>query len=569
MKNWRFYTLVFFVLLCFALVVSRLFFLQVIKHSYYKALAQTQHQLFTDIIPVRGEIFLKDKNISGESSLVRLAINRDFYTVYAVPDEVKDKEETVSELSPFLQISPGELQEKINKAGDPYEALQSKVSEDTADKIKNLNLAGIHFQAESWRYYPNNGLASQVLGFLGYDGDKKVGRYGIEGYFENELAGRPGVAQAKKDNSGELISIGDNIIKQPEDGADIILTIDPNVEFFVEEKLKSLVEGLKGTEGTIIIMETKTGAIRAMANWPNFDPNKYNEVKNATIFLNSAVSDVFEPGSIFKPITMASAIDAGAITPNTTYEDKGYAVVSGVVIKNAINEANGIQTMTQVIEKSLNSGAIFAQQALGKDGFEKYIKKFGFGEKTGIDLGGEESGNISNLAKKNDVDFATMSFGQGIAVTPIQLIAAMGAIANDGILLQPHVVERIKYKNGQEDVTKTKEVRRVISSDTASRVAAMMVSSVKNGYSKKGAIEGYSIAGKTGTAQVPDPDTGEYSAETIHTFMEFFPAFDSQFVMLIKVDKPQTKQFSSETIVPTARQIAEYILNYYEIPPSQ
>jgi len=569
MKSWRFYTLFFFIFLCFAIIVSRLFFLQVTKHRYYKVQAETQHQVFQSIYAVRGEIFLKDKNVAGDSSLLPIAVNKDFFTVYAVPKEIIDKEETVEKLSPFLEVEQNILQEKIDKQDDPYEPLKSKVDEDTANKIKELNLKGIYFDTETWRYYPSNELACQVIGFLGFDGDKKVGRYGIEGSYEKDLAGKSGMAEAKKDSSGQLILSDNNIIEQPEDGADIILTIDPNVEFFVEEKLKAVVEDLKAAEGTVIVMETRTGAIRAMANWPNFNPNKYNEVKNPALFLNSAISDVFEPGSIFKPITMSGAIDSGAITPNTTYEDKGYTVVSGVVIKNALDEVNGIQTMTQVIEKSLNSGAIFAQQQMGKDAFEKYVKRFGFGEKTGIDLSGEEKGNISNLKKKNDVDFATMAFGQGIAVTPIQLVTAIGAIANDGILLRPYVVERIKYKNGEEKVTKIEEIRRVISSDTASRVAAMMVSAVKNGYSKKAGIEGYSIAGKTGTAQIPDPATGEYSKETIHTFVEFFPAFDSRYVILIKVDKPQTTHFSSETIAPLARQIGEYILNYYEIPPSQ
>lgn len=569
MKNWRFYTLVFFIFLCFAIIVSRLFALQIIKHNYYKVLAQNQHQAFQTIYPVRGEIFMEDKNVTGDSSLVPVAVNKDFFTVYAIPKETENREEIVKKLSPLLEIDEDYIKTKINKENDPYESLKSKVSEDVVNEIKKFDFKGINFTTENWRYYPSNELACQVIGFLGFDGDKKVGRYGVEGFYENELAGKTGIAEAKKDSSGELISTDNNIIKKPEDGADVILTIDPNVQFFVEQGLKNLVENLKATEGTVIVMDTKTGAIKAMVNWPDFDPNKYNEVKDPSIFLNSAISDVFEPGSIFKPITMAGAIDSGAITPNTTYEDKGYTVVSGVVIKNALEGANGTQTMTQVIEKSLNSGAIFAQQKMGKDKFEEYVKKFGFGEKTGIDLGGEEIGNISNLKKKNDVDFATMSFGQGIAVTPIQLVTAIGAIANDGILLRPYIVERIKYKNGEEKVTQPKEIRRVISSDTASRVAAMMVSAVKNGYSKKAGVEGYSIAGKTGTAQIPDPVTGEYSKETIHTFVEFFPAFDPQFIILIKVDKPQTVHFSSETITPLARQIGEYILNYYEIPPSQ
>lgn len=513
---------------------------------------------------------MRDKNTDDQRlSLFPVAINKDFWKISIVPREIQKKEETVKLLSPLLETREETLRERINKKDDPYEPLKSKVEQGLVEKIKALNLEGILFDKENWRYYPNNDLVCHLIGFLGMDGDTKVGRYGVEGYYEKELMGKVGLVEAKKDSSGEIISVGGSVINEPEDGADLILTIDPNVSFFIEGKLAAIIKKLDAVKGTIIVMEVKTGAIRAMSTWPGFDPNKYNEVENNRLFVNSAISEIFEPGSIFKPITMAAALDAEVITPNTTYEDKGYTEVGGIIIKNALDKAEGVQTMTQVIEKSLNSGAIFVQQKLGKDGFRKYVEKFGFGEKTGIDLGGEEKGNISNLKKKNDVDYATMSFGQGIAVTPIQLVAAIGAIANDGILLRPYILERIKYKNGEEKITQPKEVRRVISSDAASRMTAMMVSAVKNGYSKKAGVEGYLIAGKTGTAQIPDPVKGNYSEETIHTFIEFFPAFNPRFVILIKVDKPKGINFSSDSITPLAKELTEYLLNYYEIPPSQ
>lgn len=557
------------IFLCFGVIVFRLFFLQITKHGYYKAQADIQHQYFQPIYPERGEIFMRDKNTEdSDSFLFPVAINKDFWNISIVPKEITEKEETVQQLAPLLEINEESLRERINKENDPYEPLESKVEQSLFDKVRALNLEGVIFKEESQRYYPNNNLICHLTGFLGMDGNKKVGRYGIEGYYEKELAGKAGLVEAKKDSSGEIISVGGSVIEEPENGADLILTIDPNVSSFVEKKLAATIDKLDAVKGTIIVMEVKTGAIRAMSSLPGFDPNKYNEVKNSKLFLNPAISEIFEPGSIFKPITMSAALDAEVITPNTTYEDKGYTEVSGVIINNALDRAEGVQTMTQVIEKSLNSGVIFVQQKLGKDDFKKYVEKFGFGEKTGIDLGGEEKGNISNLKKKNDVDYATMSFGQGIAVTPIQLVAAIGAIANDGVLLRPYILERIRYENGEEKITQPKEIRRVVSSDAASRMTAMMVSAVKNGYSKKAGIEGYSIAGKTGTAQIPDPTTGKYSDETIHTFVEFFPAFSPRFVILIKVDKPKGIRFSSDSITPLAKELAEYILNYYEIPPN-
>jgi len=561
--------LVAVIFLCFGVIIFRLFFLQITKHSYYKAQADNQQQRFQLIYPARGEIFMRDRNTEDSGSfLFPVAINKDFWNISIVPKEVQEKEETVKMLSSLLGINEETLRERINKENDPYEPLKSKVETALVEKVKALNIRGIILKKEGGRYYPNNELICHLIGFLGMDEDIRIGRYGVEGYYEKELMGKIGRVEAKKDSFGQIISVGGSVIEESEDGADLILTIDPNVSSFIEEKLAATIKKLDATKGTIIVMEVKTGAIRAMSSWPGFDPNKYNEVRDNGLFLNSAITETFEPGSIFKPITMSSALDAGVITPNTTYEDKGYAEVSGVIIKNALDRAEGAQTMTEVIEKSLNSGAIFAQQKLGKDGFKKYVERFGFGEKTGIDLGGEEKGNVSNLKKKNDVDYATMAFGQGIAVTPIQLVAAIGAIANDGVLLRPYILERIKYKNGEEKITKTKKIRRVISSDAASRMTAMMVSAVKNGYSKKAGVEGYSIAGKTGTAQIPDPIKGDYSEETIHTFVEFFPAFNPRFVILIKVDKPKGINFSSDSITPLAKELAEYILNYYEIPPN-
>jgi len=571
MKNWRFFTFVFFIGLVFIVIVIRLFSLQIIKHSFYKKLAANQHQNFETIYPLRGEIFMKDKrtNSDSRSLLFPIAINKEYWNVYAVPKEIKEKEETVVKLSPLLDIEEEEIKKKIDKSNDPYEPLKNKINEETYKKIKELNVGGIYFQKENWRYFPASEMASHLIGFVGYEGDKKVGRYGIEEYYEKELSGKTGFIEAKKDSLGELIAVGERILAVPEDGADLILTIDPNLQYFIEEKIKQRVQELKAESGTIIVMEVESGAIKAMASWPAFNPNKYNEVEDASLFLNPAIDGVFEPGSVFKVITMAAALDKGLIDPNTTYEDRGFVEISGHIIKNATEKAYGVQTMTQVLEKSLNSGAIFVQQKLDKDDFRSYIENFGFGSRTGIDLSGEERGNLSNLKKKKDLEYATVSFGQGISVTPIQLVAAFGAIANDGILLKPYVVEKIIYKNGEEEITKPQEIRRVISSEAASRLTAMMVSTVKNSFDKKAWVPGYSIAGKTGTAQIPDLEKGGYSDETIHTFGEFFPAYDPRFVLLIKVDKPIGIRFAADSITPLGRQITEYILNYYEISPSQ
>jgi len=515
---------------------------------------------------------MRDRYTSGDSRSLFFpaAINKDFYKVFAVPKDIGKKEETVELLSSILGIEEKDLEDKIFKENDPYESLKNKVDEDVAQKIKELGIEGIHLENETWRYFPANQLACHLLGFVQQaEGGEKKGQYGLEEFYEKELAGKTGKALVDKDSKGQLISINKKIVQESEEGADLILTIDPNIQAFIEKKLEETIVWLKAEKGSVIVMEVETGAIKALANWPVFDPNNYGKVKNISIFVNSAVQELFEPGSIFKPITMAAALDKGAITPKTTYTDIGKVEISGYTITNAGDRTWGIQTMTEVIEKSINTGAVFAQQKVGKEAFKDYIEKFGFKEKTGIDLKGEAKGNVSNLDKKQDLEYATASFGQGIAVTAIEMISALAAVANDGILMRPYVVEKIIYKNGDEKITKPQERRRVISSETASRLTAMLVSAVENGYSKKAAVPGYLIAGKTGTSQIPDLEKGGYTEETIHTFGEFFPAYDARWAVLIKVDKPKGITYSSDSIAPLAGQIAEYILNYYEIAPSQ
>jgi len=317
-------------------------------------------------------------------------------------------------------------------------------------------------------------------------------------------------------------------------------------------------------------LEVKTGKILAMANWPEFNPNDYGNVKNINVFINSAVQSLYEPGSVFKAITMAGALDKGVVNPQTTYNDTGKVEISGKIIENALKRAEGVQTMTQVLEKSLNLGAIFVQQKLGKDDFKSYVEKFGFADKTGIDLNGEAKGNISNLKTNHDLEFATAAFGQGIAVTPLQLVVAYAAIANDGVLMKPYIVDKIISTDGKQDVTNPVEIRRVISSDSASRLSAMLVSVVENGHTQRAGVTGYQIAAKTGTAQIPDPKTGKYlEIGTIHTVLGFYPAFNTRFAMIVKLDKPIGAQYAESTSAPLFGEIAKYVLNYYEIPPSK
>jgi cell division protein FtsI/penicillin-binding protein 2 len=365
----------------------------------------------------------------------------------------------------------------------------------------------------------------------------------VELYFNDLLSGRNGEVK------------GDKIIG-PQDGQNITLTIDPTIQSQTEETLKKLVSEKGAEDGLIIIQEPSTGKILAMASFPNFDPNNYSQYEMKS-FLNPAVQAVYEPGSVFKVITMAAGIDSGKITPDTTYVDSGSVTYNGKTIKNWDNKSYGKAAMTNVIEHSINTGAVFAERKTGHDIFYNYLLKFGLNEKTGISLPGELKGNLNNLKKNSDINFATASFGQGVSVTPIELISAISAIANDGVLMKPLITSDEKPQT----------IRRAISSETAKAVTQMMVSAVKKNIIAD--ISNYSVAGKTGTAFIPDFLKGGYTDQVINTYAGFAPATNPRFVILIKLTKPAGAPLAGQTVVPTFRELAEFMLNYYNIAPDQ
>lgn len=572
MKDWRLYFLLIVVVLIGSGVMARLFSLQILRYGYYSALAQDQQQFYKEIFPKRGEIFMQDlssKQRNGQDSYSPLAINRDFQQVYLVPRDIPEdkKKELAENLAQLLDLDRELILARMNKKDDPYEPLKHKVSHEIAQQIENLGIKGIEVAPESWRYYPNGSLAAHVVGFVGINEGKKIGQYGLEGYYEDELKGRVGSLIGEKDTSGYWIPSLNQKLEPAQDGSTLILTIDQNIQFKVEKELAQAVERWQADGGTIIVMEPKTGAIRAMASLPSFNPNKYSKVEDIDIFLNPAIQKVYEPGSVFKPITMAAGLDSRLISLETTYQDKGRIRIKGSVITNVDGKAYGIQTMTQVLEKSLNTGAVFVQQKIGQNIFSEYVQKFNFGQLTGVDLAGEVKGDIFNLFSGREINLATISFGQGITVTPLELIAAVGAIANGGKLMRPFLVEKVIKPNGEEVISQPKVIRDVISSETSKDLTRMMVSVVENGFGKPAKVPGYDIAGKTGTAQVPDFEKGGYSEEIIHTFVGFAPAFNPEFVILIKLDKPKGIRFAADSVSPVFRRLAEYLFNYLEIPP--
>ena len=533
----RLTVLVGLVSLLYGALVFKLYDVQVQNGEAYKAQAFSQHVLAGLLDPVRGNIYFTDR--SGNS--IPAAISKEYPTIYVNPKEVGDDKPRVVEILNALGVmEEDEIESILAKKNDLYESIVKRATDEQVSMVTESNIKAVDVDYKRSRLYPLATIASHILGFVSAD-ENVGGAYGIESEYQDRLRGQTGV------------SSGDKVVSRAETGKDLDLTIDLNIQREAEKILGNLVEKYKAEQGLVIVQNPKTGAILTMAATPNFDPNTYNEFSIST-FLNPNVESVYEPGSIFKMITMASALDAGKITPETTYNDTGSLVLNGKTIRNWDLKAHGVMTMTQVIEKSLNTGAAFAERALGPEDFYDYLVKFGLKDKTGIDLPGEVVGSLRPLeVDKRDVNFATASFGQGISVTPIGLLRAMSAIANHGVMMKP-------YLNAEKD---PEEVGRIISEDASRKTVGMMVNAVNIAQIAK--IQNYNVAGKTGTAQIPA--RGGYTDDVINTYVGFAPAYNPKFIILIRMDKPAGAPLAGLTVVPAFRDLAQFILNYYNVPP--
>ncbi len=533
-----------------SLIGWRLFVLSYLRHTLYTQTAQAQNQNISNIL-IRGNIFVQDPKAAGTADDQRylVATNKKFPLVYATPATLIDPATTSSQLAGILQIDQPTLQAALDSGSTASKIIARKITTAQVAAINNLNIKGVGIRYETDRFYPANIFLSQVIGFLGYGSSGQVaGQYGVEGYFDNELSGTADDASSPRPD-------------------DIVLTIDRNVETFAETELHSVLTKWHAAGGSIIVQDPQTGKILAMAQEPTFDPNNYSASPTSS-YINANVQGMFEPGSSFKPITMAAGIDLGKIMPDTTYVDPGVINIAGRQIHNFDNLAHGTETMTQVLEKSLNTGAAFVENLIGQDSFLNYAINFGLGQKTGVDLPGEVSGDIANLYSGRQVNFVTASFGQGIAVTPLQLITAYSALANGGKLMKPYIVDRIIHEGGTEDVTQPEVASIPISEKTSALVRGMLVNVVDIGFDKA-RIKGYDVAGKTGTAQIADGTGGYLPNVFIHDFLGFAPASNPKFVVLIKMDKPQGITFAADSLSPTFRDVAAYLLNYYNIPPDR
>ncbi|MBU0648907.1 penicillin-binding protein 2, partial [Patescibacteria group bacterium] len=542
----------------FALAIgAKLFVLQVLDHEFYEALASGQHEIYEQLFPERGEIFFGEEN--GDEYHV-VATNREYNFIYADPRHVADPEEFLNQLQAVLEFSDEEKEAmlaRISNPKDPFEPIAHQITDEVAAQIEALELEGIGFSKESFRYYPEEGLGGHVLGFVGSDeAGNMSGRYGIEGRFDEEVAGEEGFIHSERNESGVWITVADRSFKPAVDGADVYLTLDRNIQYQACKQIKDAV--LKhGADGGSIIVMRPTGKILGMCSYPDFNPNEYSEVPDISVFNNPAIFNQYESGSVFKAFTMAAALDQGKVTPQSTYEDTGEVQIGEHTIRNSDDKAHGTQTMTQVLEESLNTGAIFAMRQAGQEVFRDYVEAFGFGQITGMELDTEMPGNISSLWSRGEIYAATASFGQGISVTPLQLVAAFGAIANQGALVKPYIIDKIVYPDGREQVTQEKQVRQTISQRAAALLSGMLVTVVESGHGTRAAVPGYYVAGKTGTAQVPRTDGPGYDPNiTIGSFAGFAPAQNPAFVMLVKIDHPRDVQWAESSAAPVFGQMA-------------
>lgn len=552
--------------LCIALLlIAKLGYIQIAKGEIYREKAERQYTIPSSGFFDRGTIFFSER--TGRTISAATVVPD--YTLAIDPSMVKDAPALIEKLAPLVSFDRTDLLARAMRPNDRYEEVAKHLSEKEITAVKALNEKAIILKKDQKRFYPGNTQAAHVLGFVGSNGDRVLGRYGLERYYEETLA-RSGNTTSSNFFADLFLKAGETILSTREREGDLVTTIEPTVQGFLERVLTDdLLKKYSAAQASAIIMNPKTGEIYAMAATPTFDPNNFSKERTPAVFVNPLVEGVYEMGSIIKPITMAAGLDAGVVTANTTYEDKGSVVVNTKRISNYDHRARGVVPMQEVLNQSLNTGTIFVMNRLGKERFRDYITAFGLGEETGIDLPNEGVGNLRNLESPRDIEYATASFGQGISMTPIETIRALAALANGGVLVTPHIVKETRYAFGMTRDFVPMGERQVIKKETSQEISRMLTAVVDKalmGGTLK--MDHYSIAAKTGTAQVVE-EGGYSSANYLHTFFGYFPSYDPQFIIFLAVKNPHGEQYASHTLSAPFMQITKFLLNYYQVPPDR
>lgn len=557
----------FFIVIFAITLVGKLFLVQIVHQSSYSKRADRQYVTPSTDIFERGTIFFTRK----DGVLVSGAVQASGFKLTITPKEIIDVQDTINKISAIVPIDAEVFKLKASKKNDPYEEITNHITKEKADEINDLNIPGIHIYKEKWRFYPGGEMAAHTVGFVGFKGDELAGRYGLERQYNSILS--RGIDNPYVNFFAEVFSnIKDNLSKDKESAGDIVTTIEPATQEFLSKKLKEVQEKYNTDSLGGIIINPQDGSIYAIEAQPNFDPNNFSKVKQTSIFSNQVVENVFEFGSIIKPLVMAAGLDTGVVTPKTSYNDKGFVIIDKKQINNFDKKGRGPNTtMQDVLNQSLNTGMVLVAGKLGKDNMRDYMLSYGIGEKTGIDLPNETSGLVSNLKSPRDLEYANAAFGQGIALTPIEAVRALSSLGNGGNLIVPHLVKEIKYEDGtKKEITyPTKRVK--FSEKTSEEITSMLVTVMDK--SLKGELakfDHYSVAVKTGTAQVARSDGGGYYEDRhTHSFFGYFPAYDPKFLVFLYAVNPKGVPYASQTWADPFLDIAKFLINYYEVPPDR
>jgi len=593
-RNLRINVLVGVNALIVVILLLRLFSIQVLKHGRYTALAQDQYWNLSVIPAKRGDIRSSDDFV--------LAGTQIHYLLYLEPKKVDDIYKAAHDLSDVLaKYRLSELEKDAEEIGETetdydeahiFQRYYDKMLEDLEsdlywvivehnltpvqkEEIEALGIDGIGFEEEPVRYYPEDTLCSHVLGFVAFNEQgEKQGYFGMEGALNGDLKGKPGRILEERDALGNPILVGGYKKSAPIEGRDIVLTVNRTIQYMVEKELARGIEEYDAKSGSVIVMDPFTGEVLAMANYPTYNPSvfDYEDIEDPDSHRkpferkNLAISQTYEPGSVMKPFTVSAAIETGKVTPNTTFNDKGPVQYSDYVIDNWDGKHHGVQTIVQLLEKSNNIGAAWVGHLVGAKDLAHYLKEFGFGKRTEIELEGEDTGVIRDYETWTDIDLATASFGQGLSATPLQVINGFNVFANGGFLLQPKIVSKIIDEDEVIEMP-TKQIDRVISKETADTMTSMLNSAAESGEASYFMIKNYKISGKTGTAQIPVG--GKYDPEKTNATFVGYLTESKKFTMLVKLEEPRASVYAAETAVPLWMDIADELVKYFGIPPDE
>lgn len=555
----------------FALFVVRLFYLQVLRHDFYQKVALSGQLKQYEIPAERGTIRAQDG-----TQLIPLVLNEKRYNVIADPKLIHDYQKTAELLSPAIGRSVEEI--KVQLQNDSrYEILAKKLTKEQHEKVKALDLLGVFEDEVAIRTYPQGELAAQVLGFVDDNAD---GKYGIEQYMHDTLAGTPGQLKAITDQKGvPLLANSDNILKDPIDGQDVVLTIDVGMQRQVEDLLKTGVEAAKSKSGSALILDANTGAIKAMANYPTYNPGEFSKVTDASLFLNANVSTPLEVGSIMKPLVAAAAMQQGVVNKNTTYFDPSRYQIGDAVVTNIEEDGGaGTKSVQDILQLSLNTGATWLLMQMGGGDlnekgrvawYEFMTKQYGFGALTGIEQGNEVGGTVPD-PKEGDglnIRYANTAFGQGMMTTTLQMGAALASVVNGGTYYRPHLVEKTVTKEGKETPAQNTVLRTgVVSSQVSQDIIAMMQYVVEKN-NRPAVREGYIVGGKTGTAEIAKPaGAGYYDDRFNGTYLGFVGGVTPQYVIVVRVNEPKIAGYAgSQAAAPLFSNISNMLINNFNI----